>query len=110
MLQMYAPNVCSEPLMRTKQALSPRCICNKGFDLKSQNKILFKQLIAIELMQIDKKNMLWLKMELVSLLMFALELLPRHTKFDYRFSKDSLQAVQSAQSTMRNLVKYCLRY
>lgn len=83
--------------MRTKQALSPRCICNKGFDLKSQNKILFKQLIAIELMQIDKKNMLWLKMELVSLLMFALELLPRHTN---RFSKDSLQAVQSAQFTM----------
>jgi len=48
-------------------------------------------------MQIDKKNMLWFKMELVSLLMFALELLPRHTN---PFSKDSFQAVQSAQSTM----------
>ena len=92
-----APNVCLEPLMTIqKSAPSPRCICNKGFDLKSQSKITVKQLIvniqerdadlvsvkpkkqgigaSNKLMQIDKKNMLWLKMELLSLLMFALEL------------------------------------
>ena len=58
-------------------------------------------------MQIDKKNMLWLNMEIVGLLMFVLELLLRHTN---RFLKDSLQAVQSAQFTIRNLEKYNLRY
>ena len=35
-----APNVCLEPLMMSHKIVpSPRCICNKGFDLKSQSKI-----------------------------------------------------------------------
>ena len=35
-----APNVCLEPLMKsTRSAPSPRCICNKGFDLKSESTI-----------------------------------------------------------------------
>ena len=39
-----APNVCLEPLMTShKRSPSPRCICNKGFDLKCESKITVKR-------------------------------------------------------------------